>query len=323
MLFPQDVHKISSQASKLGGGEKARLVIGGIVVANFLIAVTILPFFTSMGIHWLYPIGIQFLLTFFIGVFVFRIFIFKEDEKLIEYDEKLKDSFSKYYYLRNLDSTEPMEVGDVTVPVFEFDNGSLMTVIRFRFGANDADKSRSNRNVFTEIYNILGSNGLEFRQIISKEDFSSTPEAKRYLQDISGISDKKLAKSMMDIAHELYNMSDTYSNIDVIDLMIRTTYNYQKYELDRVLSKIFGTINESPAGFKIVSPLDKKELLDFFRKFYGLEAIDLSLMRVREETSLEDIKRTMVEVYQIVDSEGRVYTNKESSKVISLPRRIK
>jgi hypothetical protein len=323
MLFPQDVNKIVSNASKLGGGEKVRLVIGGTIVANFLIAITVIPFFQSLGVSWIYPLSIQIFLMVFIGIFIFRIFVFKEDEKILEYDQKMKDSFSKYYYLRNLDSLEPLKVRKISVPVFEFDNGSLMTVIRFRFGSNDDKKAKLNRNALTEVYRILGGNGLEFRQIVSKENFSETQEAKRYLEDLSRISDKKLAKTMLDIAQNLYNLSDLYSNVDVIYLEIRTKYSYQRHEFDEVLERVFEALQENSAGFKEVTPLDKKELLNFFRDFYGLEAIDLSLMRVREETSLEDIRTMLVEVYQLVDSEGRVFTNKDSMKSIHLPRRIK
>lgn len=142
------------------------------------------------------------------------------------------------------------------------------------------------------------------------------------MDKVSGIENKKLAKSMLNITKNLFDMSDLYSNIDVLYLMIRTKYGYQRYGLEDVLSKIITLLDNNITAFKSYEALDKKAMLDFLKNFYGLEAIDLSLMRVRD-VSPEEVSRGAVEVYQLVDRDGRVFHNKSTSKAIRLPRRIK
>lgn len=323
MIFPQDVERAANDAKKIVGNEKSKLIFLAIVVINFFVGLWSIPFFGAMGIPAVYPVLAQLGLLIFIGVYVFRIFIYKEDEKLQESEDKTSDSFSKYYFLRNVDSSSVVKVGNKDIPVFEFDNGSNALYIRFLYGSNNDDRRVQNTKALTQIFNMFGRFGLEFSETISKEKFSESPEAKDYLNSVGQISDKELSGKMLEIVHNLISISEISSNVDVLTIRVRTLKTYQKYELAEVVMRIQTILAEHRTSFRSVSFLYKKPMLDFFRDFYGLEAIDLALMKVKDSKSALEAGRKFVEVYKLVDGNGREFTREEVlTKDIKIAKKI-
>lgn len=322
MKFPLDVQKTSSEAGKVIGKEKVKLTVFGIIFINFFIAFLTIPFFTSLGISWIWPVLLQLFVFSVIFIFIFRFFIFKEAEKLREHKGSLSDSFSKYVFFRNLDANDIVKLPRRNVPVFEFINGSHVVVLAFRFGINDNERSINTRNVFTKVYNLLGSYNLEVRETTGPEDFSDSPEAREYMQKMSNIENTKLAKDMLEIVQIAFDISDSESNVDMLYLEIKTRSNYQRYELDFILQNVFKMFEEVKTCVRIIEPLDKKELVKYFQVFYGLEAIDLSLMKAMNIDE-NDYKR-MIQIYKLYSAEGKVLVNKEvMDKALATSKPIK
>jgi hypothetical protein len=324
LIFPLDVQKSAAQASKLVGREKTKLIVFGTIFVNVAVALLTVPFFSSVGISAWFPITIQLLIMATLGWFIFRFFVFKESEKLRERKGYSSDSFSKFFFFRNLDSGENLDVPKFDVPVYEYDNGSAVFVLRLRFGSNDTPKSINTRNALTEIFRILAKENLEFRQIVTPEDFSQSPEARAYMAKVSAIPNKKLAKRMLDITQAALEHSAAMSNTDMIHILVRTKSNYQKYELDSIVRKVLGCLFTNRTAFRSVDFLNKKALVDFLRDFYGLEGIDLALMRIKSREEMDSDYKNIVEIHQLIASNGKALTNKEAiEKAIVSVRPIK
>ena len=322
MVFPEDVQTMSNNASKLSLGDKTRVIFWGIILGNAFLLLFLIPLLGTMGVSWWYPVVVLVAVETFIGVYVVRIFVFKEDEKIQEYNDRMTDSFLKFYALRNVDADETLKIRGTNVPIYEYNNGSIKAVFRFRFGANDDARKMNNVRVFQEIYRIAGENNLEIRQYTSKEEFSKSPEAILYRKKISAIKDRQLGKTMVDIFQNLLDTSDQLSNVDVVNIIIRTKYNYQKYTLGEVVDKILNTISNYATSFRSVDVLYKKSLLELYKDFYGLEVIDPGLMKVRHRVEADYNK--YVEVYQFIDSNGKVLINKTVvDKTIETARKIR
>jgi hypothetical protein len=223
-----------------------------------------------------------------------------------------------------MDAGETVDGGGVDYPVYEYDNGSMKLVLRFLYGSNSARQEANTYLVLSRILNLLGSHGFEVRVTTSKENFSESVEAREHVAALNRSTDKVLAKTMMDITQAVFDESARTSNVDVLYVTARTKFNYQKLVLGDVVRDIFILLKENRTGFRSVEALYKKYVLEHYKDFYGLEAIDLSLMKVRDIVESEEGIAKLVEVYQLIDSEGRTYTKSDIlDSRIRIARRIR
>lgn len=307
MIYPVDVQKSSAEAGKVIGQEKWKIFTALFIVANLGIPIFTLPFFESVGIHWIVPIVIQVALTTFILTFIIRIFVLKEDEKLNEQTGAQSDSFARYCFLRNLTVEDTIDVGGVLqVPLFEFVNGTNQFVMRFRFGANDDQRALNTRRAIEKIIRILGRYGLEFSQSTAQEDFKDSPEARAAIEALRKVEDTNQAKYLMDIAQHVFQYASDASSVSIFRLEVKTRSNYQKYELSRVIAEILRVVNETRTAFRSVDFLNSTEFVEYMREHYGLEVIDLSLISTRELVEEDLDNRDLVKIYRIVGANGLV-----------------
>lgn len=320
MKFPLNVQKSAARAGKVTGGDKVKLsLLLGIALFAGINLFTI-PFFSSMGIPWYIPFSIIGILYGMIFVLVFRFAVFKENDKLAEYEGFSSDSFAKYYGIRNIDSGETLEN---KVPIFEFGNGTHVVGLVLRYGSNDDSKAVQTRMALEEIYNIIGKQNLDFSYICSTEDFSKSKEYAEYMRKSRKIKDMKLAKPVIDMAQMAVNIAEESSNVETSTILIRTRSNYQKYELESVLKSIMKVLTDLRTCFRSVEFLSKNSYLELIEDFYELEAIDLSLMRLRGSEELDKDYQSLIQVYQLTAKTGKKLINSEVlEKAVSTPRKI-
>lgn len=107
------------------------------VIANigcFFLMKFLFGTFLGLGIGW--AILAQLILFTAIGILIFRYIIFKEDEKIQEYNDEQTDSFARYLYVRK-DNVTQLSCEGQAITAFEFTNGCLTTTMLFRFGSNN------------------------------------------------------------------------------------------------------------------------------------------------------------------------------------------
>lgn len=308
MIFPLDVHRKVSETRKLVGQDRTAVLIQLFLFANVACFFLLRFIFTGLlGIGTRWAVLAQIVLFVFIGVLLFRFVIFKEDEKVREYKGFESDSFTKFLFIRK-DSESYVDIKRDKVSVFEYANGTTTCVINFKFGSNDDIKSKYTQEVLDNIYGLIANYGFESRVICTPENFKNSLEFKRHINAINNVEDKTLAKVLRDVSNAVIETSNEESNVDEIYLIIRTSANYQKYELEGLLKGIMKVLLENITAFRSVSFLDMAELLEFYRQFYTVEAIDVTMMRALDlAEEIDDDYKKIVELYSLVATDGKRY----------------
>ena len=308
MVFPNDIYKKMQNQSKIAGDNQTQLVITVTVVLNV---------FGFIGLRWLLytfldaslgvVIIVQVILNLLIGTAVFRYIIFDEDTKRREYNEGENDSFAKYMYLRK-DVAYHSEARNKTLHVFEFANGCATCTMEFRFGGNDDAKARASREALNKIMGLALSFGFECRVVDDTEDFKTSQEFKRHVAGVNAIEDVRLRNTMMRVTDSILEECYEVCNVDVLYLTLKAASNYQREELESLMRSVLSVLEDSMHAFRSVKFLDVNELLEFYRNFYKIAAIDLAMMRAVEMSkSLDEDFASVVSIYAVVSADGKYY----------------
>ncbi len=308
MIFPLDVNRVVVDSKKVAGQNKVQAIIiafilGGVALffgTDYLLT-------TYLGTTLAVTIVVDAVILCIIAVLVFRFGIFDEEMKKKEYEGGESDSFAKYMWLRK-DIHTDTKLGDSAVSIYEYVNGSAMCVMELRFGSNDDSKAEYTERLYEQLVHIAVDNGLEFRFEIGPEDFRNSTEFKRHIESINKIENKDDARTVMMIDNAIIDESCATCNVDIIYFMMRTLNNYQRADLEIALRQIFGLINRNLSAFRSISFLNPEQLMEFFRWFYNIAAIDLSMMKTIElsEGTLNEFDN-IVTLLRVKAASGKVY----------------
>lgn len=314
MVFPFDVNKTVTDSNKVAGDSKIQgiitLFVLGSLAALFAINYVLS---TIMKLPFMVTVVVYLILFITVGILVFRFCIFNEDEKKKEFESAEGDSFARYLWLRSDNGTNTkIDVGNEKINIFEFVDGSQMCILELRFGSNDDNKAATTQWLNERMIAIANENGLESRVIDVPENFKNSKEFREHREAINNIKDPKLAKNVMVIDEAIMETSAKECNVDVIYFMMRTMSNYQRMDLEVALKKIFRMMKQNVSAYRSVHFLNSQELMEFYREFYHIAAIDLSMMKTVElAQQLVDNYTDLVSVMYLKTSSGKVFETKE------------
>lgn len=311
MIFPHDVHKRMNDQKSLTGQNKVQLFVVLFLVGNVLVFFALQAFVAGYFANgFVVCILIQVVLCSVIGVFVFRFVIFDENAKKQEYKGYENDSFAKYMLLRK-DAQTVVEAAGVPVYLFEYTDGCATCTLEFKFGNNTMEKAESTRKAYESILQAIANFNFESRQIVMPEDFRVSKEFQEHIRLINSMKSKSLANVIMSINDAIISESSARCNIDVMYLMIKTTGNYQKSDLRELVKQITEILRTNVTAFRSVTFLELDQLLELYRVFYGVAAIDLSMMKTIElAKDLSDEFLDVVELFSLHSASGKTYNVK-------------
>lgn len=325
MIYPIDIYDNVSNRKKLSTADKSQIVVGLFLAGNFFLFLVLHRVICMMfGAPLFVCILVQLLVFGVVGSLVFRFFIFDEEAKMREYTDEASDSFARFVHLRK-DSTHEVSVNSAEhVNVFEYDSGCCVCTMRFKFGSNDSLKSSETRKCFNEIYRILVNNGMEFRTVVTPENFKQSRELDNFVDSINRIEDKQLAKHILAMSNAILQQSYEECNVDQFYLSFRTASSYQLEDLEAVIRRIIGVLRERATSFRSVEFLDLAQLIDFYREFYSVEAIDLAMMRaVALSESIDNSFKEVARIFRLQGDNGKWYqTDVEMSDLLVSGERI-
>lgn len=309
MIFPQDVHKIIQNKNTIAGDNKVQLYIVLFVLGNVggFFGLQVLFAYIAPEIPGTVAIIIQLIILAFVMTLVFRFAIFDENDKKKEHEGQQTDSFAKYMYLRK-DLHNEVEVFENKVNVFEFVNGSAMCVIEFRFGGNDDKLAKGTEQLYEQMFKCIGEYFFESRCYVMPENFLTSKEYKTHIDSINQIEDIVARRTMMSVTDEIMKMSQMYSCTDSVYVVIRSTTNYQRADLENMLKQLINIFSKNVHAFRSITFLSLSPLLEFLRDFYGIEAIDLGMMKtieLAEDISIDFAR--LVKVYSLTSETGKTY----------------
>ena len=151
------------------------------------------------------------------------------------------------------------------------------------------------------------------------EDFGNSDEFRGYMKTVNNIESTKLKDAMVLLADQALKDSMARSNVDVVYLTIRSVSTYQRAELEAVVRNILVIISENYSAFRSIKSLDLNGLLEFYRKFYGISAIDLSMMKVIDlSNETQETFKRVASMYELISTDGTVYNSSSAKNIFEL-----
>lgn len=231
------------------------------------------------------------------------------------------DSFAKYIQVRKEGETE-IEVNNQKVNIFEYVNGQVFFTMLFRYGSNDDAKANNTKKIFQKIFNAIGNYNFVFRTAIGTENFANSLEFKRHIQKRNKIQDKNLALYLKRATNEALKMTEEECNTEVVYLTVQSTILYQKDEIEALLMVILRIIEDNLNAFREVKLLNLEELLEFYRWFYRIEAIDAAMMKALDlSNELEETYSNIVSVYRYHSKDGSTFKSQALDSEFQLKER--
>jgi hypothetical protein len=311
LIFPEDIQKVTRSKQSMKTNEKSRVIIGITVLINAFIYFLLSPTLEAWGLPKSLFLTIQIILLVLLGGFIFRIFVVKEDERIQEIEENKKDSFSKFFKLRNLESEDIKEINGIKVPVYEYSNGNSLLYIKLLIGEGGRERKEASERMLTEMLSLFGRHNLSFKLSVGKEKFEKSPEAAAYLAHLKSIKNPKLARMMRATTDNLFTISEKESNVDCLTITVATTSSYQRYDLKLIIQGILNIFGSSKSNFRYLSFLYSKSVIDFYKEYYGLGAVDTTLLQVSESISYNKMESPYVQVYSLKDEFGETIAKED------------
>ena len=312
MIFPMDVYKSTEESGKMVGENRLQLftilmTFGSIGL--FFVLLHVFQTYLNAGLKA--TILTELVIVGLVGVTLYRFFVFREDEKKIEYENRNNDSFARYMFLQK-DSKKDIDTRESTFHLFEYDNGAITCTLEFRYGSNDAVRAQETRECLQKIVHTLTLYGFDTRFTVMAEPFGDSLDFQEYMRTLNSIEDVNLRKCNIAIAEEALRLTDKYSNVDIMYLTISARSAYQLEELRIALVDCFRAVRNAATGFRSVRCLDLQEIIDFYRNYYGIQAIDLSMMKTIAMADAENEFAAMVKAVMLVGESGARYSNMKS-----------
>jgi hypothetical protein len=308
MVFPTDVYRRAVNSRKLLAQDKAAIITQLFIVGNigcFFVLRFVFRNILGIGTGW--AIIVQLILFISLGIFLFRFFIFKEDEKLQEQRGEESDSFARFLYVKK-DNNEEKYIKQKRVSVFEFTNGCVAATMMFKFGSNTDSVATSTRAVLEEIYSIICRYNFKFRTITGPEIFSESEEFKRHVKQINSIKNKKLSLHLRTISNASITIANNESNSDAFYLELESRIPGDKEQLEHILVEIIKLLQENITCFRSFEFLDINGLLEFYRYFYKIEAIDLAMLKAIDlSTAIDNDYSKLIQLYSLQAQDGKSY----------------
>ena len=318
MIYPYNVHREVKEAGKATGQDLSRffgflmLILG--VVIYFIIDFVLS---TLIGDNTFLTAVITLVLVFFIGYYVFRFFVFREDEKMAEFKGQERDTFARYVRIRK-DTEQSVNVLNNKIDCFEYTNGSVFCVLQFKFGGNDTEKAKNTFLLFRKIIHIIGDNGLEFRMTDMQEDFFHSEEYRNYEKHLNEIPDKKLARTLIYMADHMLQTSKRLGNTSTVYIEIIATNSYKLLDFETALNQIMTVTQRMRTAIRSVTYLDLQSLLEYMEQYYNMEVIDLSTMKVLEYVENGELDfNNVADIYQVISQSGKTFRAEKNKVLLS------
>jgi hypothetical protein len=307
---------------KMSSSEKARVILAFFAVLYLVLAYLGGNWVAGMGIPFKVYIILQTLLMGIIASYIVRVMILKEPEKLREDREGYKDSFARFYRLRNIDSPEILPQVKTDVHMYELSDGHSVIFFKVLFGESSDIGTLGTIAIYEKIFSLAGEARLEVTSVVMDEDFSSSPEYKVMTEQLSGIEDPKLSRAMRQIFSKMMEITSEKSSVDSVVFRLKTTSIMQRYRMDEFCNTLFNFIEGQTHNFRSFRTMDRQDLLNFMRTFYKLEVIDLARIRVENISKADSVLVDLVEIISFTDTNGVEYSSKRADSEYSTAKKL-
>ncbi|GHU54622.1 hypothetical protein AGMMS49975_15280 [Clostridia bacterium] len=310
MTYVNDVYAKTKKGGKMTDAEKAKVVMGVLFAVNVGMTVLCAQYVNSLGIPLVVLILAQVVLYLFVCLQLFRFMVYREQDR--DMDET--DLFAPYYKIRP-------NVVRVKSPVAEYDlfeveNNSYFAAMCLKFGMNNEQRAEQTEQFLTKAQDMAAERGLRYRFVVMNENFVESEEASRMLRKANAVGEPLLRATQLAVYNEVLNFAERRGSALCIYMMVYASSAYNKDDLVDVITQVvshFRKVQESTA-IRELEFLGGGKLLEMFKRFYAMAAIDLSLSKIQYNAVNSDILKSIL-VYRIVSADGRVFKNEVFDKI--------
>ena len=307
MIYPFDVHEALISQEKGSSGDKAKFFFGMGLIGLILMIVVVGWFFKSvLHLNPIFAIIVVAIIFIYLIWKLFAIFIFKEGEKIDEFEGYGGDNFGKFCSLK-LDEMETINYRALSmVPCFKYSNGVTMVTIGFKYGSNDEFKARNTRKAFAKLFNMLGEYKIPFHTITMDENYLNSIECERLRAVVNKDDgdDSDLGKVMLDISNRYLDICENESHLDTTYFVIQTAGINQTYAFQQMLLgfiRYLQKLNNQSTAYRNIFLAGHEEMSSLLKEYYGLQVLDLSMIKAmdlagRDRESLESISMLRIEL---------------------------
>lgn len=308
MIFPNDVHRRTINSKKLLMQDKTVIIVELFLIANIACFFLFRFFFSNfLGLGNGWALVAQIVVFIAVGITIFRTVIFKEDEKMQELKDRQSDSFARYLHVRK-DNIKQIVADKEHVSVFEYTNGCVTATMLFKFGSNDDRIANNTREVLQAIIHTICLYNFEFRTVTGPEIFLNSKEYKMHIAQINSVKDKRLLQSLRAVSNKSIKIANEESTADVFYLTIKSKAPGEQEQLEQIITEVLKLLKENITCFRSFEFLNIDSLLEFYRYFYGIEAIDLAMLKAIELSDVIDQDYAqLIKIYSLHSSDGKTY----------------
>lgn len=322
-IYPEEIDVKVQNAGKTSTEDKFKLFFS-LLIGSDVVALFILPSILK-GIGG--GLGLSVIIILIANIFIFftigRYGVFDEKSRLKEYKSYSDDSLGRFYKIRDENVKEITLYDEEVVKLYGFDDGSFMSCLCLRFGYNGEENMDFTFQSLVNVFRSLSFSDIEFRTLVSREDFLETDEYSDYVNKLNDAEFKKLAAFQMRVLDVATRIAEKESNVSVIHLVMRFT-DSQSYEAAQILYEVKRLARSSMNGFRSAQYIDFKTYVNVVRKYYGLEVVDLAMLKVAEPTEdeLYDILQA-IKVSKVNADNGSVYKPEDVQEIKTVARKVR
>lgn len=303
MKYPVNIKRGLRQAGKSTPMEKFSfgLMIG--ILLNVGIYFLLNSYFASIGISSVVLIFLILVLDIVIGIWLFRTFIVRENDKLKEHDSAKDTSLNSYYYIRDKENQDLVD----NIPVYQFTDGSYFLLIQFKYGASNDKKSSESFVLMQNFFRNVLFNKLELRVYNMPEIFEESVECRAFINNLEYIDYKPLGDALLNMYNQVLNECSMYRQMFETTVMVRTTSPIQVKYFKGIINALFSEFYKNESSFRSINVLKKEEMRNFIRDYYCLDALDLASLKIGNLS--KDVLlgfKDRVKVYQINLNSGKI-----------------
>lgn len=259
-----------SEGIKVG----AFILLVGLVVAFFILNSIVQ---STLKISSVWSMLVIIVVLIIIGVYIFRFFIFKENEQYREFQEEDSDTLGRFFNLSNT-KEDVKRINGKDVYSFRFDNGSYLSCIKLIHGSYDVIKREVTKDVMIKIYNILGRYDINFSPLIGSEKFSETQDYLRYMETLNNVQDIKYQQMLNAKAKYIFKETEN-CYVDTTYLILYPRDLNQRLAMYDAVREIFNVLDSYNTVYRDYRSLNYAEYINLCEEYHGVDVIDLSTVK--------------------------------------------
>lgn len=307
MIFPLNVQASVTAKSALSEHEKLTIGITGWLFACGIIGWLLISFLLKVIPDYAFPIGIIVLvfLNATLGVYLLR-YLLDEKSVIKEYEASDGASFSSFFHIyRDTQLTLDNKYG-----IIEYSDGTFAAIMRFRLGYNTNTFAENTWMYTRDAVRLIISAGYTFKMITMTEDFKSSDTCKFMMDRLKNIKNPELLRVQKEIIKGLIENAEKQSNVPELYVLIYAHTQIQKDDLLSLINRLERHFVVEQTCFRDIKFLNNDEIIEFLRRYYELEVLDMSLLRAQKLSS-DMAKTDSFSVLKLYSESGKVYTTED------------